>query len=114
MAELGELVTAYPGLTAEYPSHEEHLATIEASLRELSSSGTPNLGIVTGTVPSYEAFAASEGASPDDATLLPQYATTLAARGLAVAWPPQRGSACWCGSGSSYGECHGTNWGKDG
>lgn len=105
--ELSELVAAYPSLEAEYPSHEEHLATIEASLRELASSGTPNLGIVTGTVPSYEAFAASEGASPGDVALLPQYATTLAARGRAVAWPPQRGAVCWCGSGQAYAECHG-------
>ncbi|GGX89435.1 SEC-C domain-containing protein [Streptomyces fructofermentans] len=105
--ELTELLAAYPSLSAEYPSHGEHLATIEASLAELAASGTPNLGIVTGTVPSYEAFSASEGASPTDASLLPQYATTLAARGLAVAWPPQRGSACWCGSGRVYEECHG-------
>ncbi|MEU8978388.1 SEC-C domain-containing protein [Streptomyces sp. NPDC058251] len=105
--ELAELLTAYPTLTSEYPSHEEHLATIEASLRELAASGTPNLGIVTGTVPSYEAFAASEASSPADPTLLPQYATTVAARGLAVAWPPQRGDVCWCGSGRGYGECHG-------
>lgn len=105
--ELAELVAAYPSLEAEYPSHESHLATIEASLRELAASGTPNLGIVTGTVPSYEAFAASELSSPGDMALLPQYATTLAARGRAVAWPPQRGAACWCGSGRTYGECHG-------
>ncbi|MET8855329.1 SEC-C domain-containing protein [Streptomyces sp. NPDC004579] len=105
--ELTELTTAYPDLTTEYPTHDEHLATIEASLRELAVSGTPNLGIVTATVPSYEAFAASEASSPADTTLLPQYATTLAARGLAVAWPPQRGAGCWCGSGASYGECHG-------
>ncbi|MGD1217521.1 SEC-C metal-binding domain-containing protein [Streptomyces krungchingensis] len=105
--ELTELVSAYPGLSAEYPSHEEHLATIEASLRELSASGTPNLGIVTGTVPSYEAFAASEATSPSDPALLPQYATTLAARGRAVAWPPQRGAACWCGSNRQYNACHG-------
>ncbi|MET9383425.1 SEC-C domain-containing protein [Streptomyces sp. NPDC002928] len=105
--ELAELAAAYPSLAEEYPSHELHLATIEASLRELAASGTPNLGIVTGTVPSYEAFAASEGTSPGDSDLLPQYATTLAARGRAVAWPPQRGSGCWCGSGRSYGECHG-------
>ncbi|MFJ8779985.1 SEC-C domain-containing protein [Streptomyces sp. NPDC102476] len=106
-SELTELVDAYPALSSEYPSHEEHLATIEASLRELSASGTPNLGIVTATVPSYEAFAASELMSPAEATLLPQYATTLAARGRAVEWPPQRGTACWCGSGRVYGECHG-------
>ncbi|MGW0422075.1 SEC-C domain-containing protein [Streptomyces sp. NPDC003015] len=106
-SELTELVDAYPSLSAEYPSHEEHLATIEASLRELSASGTANLGIVTGTVPSYEAFAASEGTSPAETSLLPQYATTLAARGRAVEWPPQRGTACWCGSGRVYGECHG-------
>ncbi|WP_328747749.1 SEC-C domain-containing protein [Streptomyces sp. NBC_00285] len=106
-SELSELVGGYPSLSSEYPSHEEHLATIEASLRELSASGTANLGIVTGTVPSYEAFAASEGSSPADTTLLPQYATTLAARGRAVEWPPQRGTACWCGSGRVYGECHG-------
>ena len=47
--EMTELVSAYPGLAAEYPSPDEHLATIEVSLRELSASGTPNLGIVTGT-----------------------------------------------------------------
>ncbi|MFI1353300.1 hypothetical protein ACH4TV_06920 [Streptomyces sp. NPDC020898] len=105
--ELAELVGAYPGLADEYPSHEEHLATIEASLRELAASGTANLGIVTGTVPSYEAFAASEAASPGDIDLLPQYATTLAARGKAVGWPPQRGAVCWCGSGAAYEGCHG-------
>ncbi|WP_405993029.1 SEC-C domain-containing protein [Streptomyces sp. NBC_00986] len=105
--ELAELVGAYASLAVEYPSHEEHLATIEGSLRELAASGTANLGIVTGTVPSYEAFAASEGASPGDVDLLPQYATTLAARGRAVVWPPQRGAGCWCGSGEAYGECHG-------
>ncbi|MFI2504416.1 SEC-C domain-containing protein [Streptomyces sp. NPDC018972] len=105
--ELAELTEAYPSLAEEYPSYEEHLAAIEAALRELAASGTPNLGIVTGTVPSYEAFAASELASPADPTLLPQYATTLAARGRAVAWPPERSAACWCGSGRAYGECHG-------
>ncbi|MFE0175670.1 SEC-C metal-binding domain-containing protein [Streptomyces sp. NPDC059002] len=105
--ELTELLTAYPSLASEYPSHEAHLSTIESSLRELSASGTPNLGVVTGTVPSYEAFAASEGTSPEDSSLLPQYATTLAARGRAVGWPPERGEGCWCGSGAVYGECHG-------
>ncbi|MEU1187829.1 SEC-C domain-containing protein [Streptomyces sp. NPDC005859] len=105
--ELAELVAAYPSLETEYPSHEEHLAGIEASLRELSASGTPNLGIVTGTVPSYEAFAASEATSPGEADLLPQYATTLAARGRAAGWPPERGAACWCGSGAAYAGCHG-------
>lgn len=106
--ELTELLEAYPTLTSEYPSHSDHLSSIEQSLRELATSGTPNLGIVTGTVPSYEAFAASELSSPTDPTLLPQYATTLAARGRAVAWPPQQGATCWCGSGETYGQCHGS------
>jgi hypothetical protein len=105
--ELAELLEAYPPLSAEYPSHASHLAAIERSLRELSASGTPNLGVVTGTVPSYEAFAASESTTPTDTALLPQYATTLAARGRAMPWPPQRGAGCWCGSGRGYGECHG-------
>ncbi|WP_330244785.1 MULTISPECIES: SEC-C domain-containing protein [unclassified Streptomyces] len=105
--ELSELLAAYPTLRAEYPSHTEHLADLEAALRDLHSAGTPNLGIVTGTVPSYEAFAASEAASPSDPNLLPQYATTLAARGRAVPWPPARTAACWCGSGRAYRECHG-------
>ncbi|TGB00995.1 SEC-C domain-containing protein [Streptomyces sp. MZ04] len=107
--ELEELLTAYPSLESEYPSHEAHLSTIESSLRELAASGTPNLGIVTGTVPSYEAFAASEGSTPADVSLLPQYATTLAARGRAVGWPPRGDEGCWCGSGTTYSECHGTD-----
>ncbi|MFI7338417.1 SEC-C domain-containing protein [Streptomyces sp. NPDC050085] len=105
--EYAELLAAYPALGSEYPSYEAHLASIEASLRELAASGTGNLGIVTGTVPSYEAFAASEGSSPGDVSLLPQYATTLAARGRAASWPPEAGAGCWCGSGNAYGECHG-------
>lgn len=105
--ELSELLAGYPTLRAEYPSHAEHLADLEAALRDLHSAGTPNLGIVTGTVPSYEAFAASEAASPSDPNLLPQYATTLAARGRAVPWPPARTAACWCGSGRAYRDCHG-------
>lgn len=84
-----------------------HLDRTEAALRDLHAAGTPNLGIVTGTVPSYEAFAASEAASPSAPGLLPQYATTLAARGRAIPWPPSRTAACWCGSGETYGRCHG-------
>ncbi|MGW6392033.1 SEC-C metal-binding domain-containing protein [Streptomyces sp. NPDC055103] len=106
-AELDELLAAYPELEAEYPTYRAHLTDIEASLRELSQAGTPNLGIVRATVPSYEAFAASESTSPSNADLLPQYATTLAARARATAWPPARDAACWCGSKSTYGECHG-------
>ncbi|ROQ32569.1 SEC-C motif-containing protein [Streptomyces sp. PanSC19] len=105
--ELNELLAAYPELEAEYPTYRAHLTDIEASLRELSQAGTPNLGIVRATVPSYEAFAASESTHPSNADLLPQYATTLAARGRATAWPPARGAECWCGSGRAYGECHG-------
>ncbi|MFF7181705.1 SEC-C metal-binding domain-containing protein [Streptomyces sp. NPDC008121] len=108
-AELDELLAAYPELESEYPTYRAHLTDIEASLRELSQAGTPNLGIVPATVPSYEAFAASEASSPSNADLLPQYATTLAARGRATPWPPARAGACWCGSGRTYGECHGSD-----
>ncbi|MFE5509299.1 SEC-C metal-binding domain-containing protein [Streptomyces sp. NPDC056529] len=106
--ELDELLAAYPELEAEYPTYTAHLTDIEASLRELAQAGTPNLGIVRATVPSYEAFAASESTRPSNADLLPQYATTLAARGRATAWPPARGAECWCGSGETYGKCHGS------
>ncbi|MFE7126003.1 tetratricopeptide repeat protein [Streptomyces sp. NPDC057617] len=107
-SELTELLAAYPTLTAEYPSHEAHLSQLEASLRDLAATGTPNLGIVTATVPSYEAFAASEQSSPANPDLLPQYATTLAARGRATPWPPPRTTPCWCTSTKPYRDCHGT------
>jgi hypothetical protein len=110
-AELDELLAAYPELEAEYPTYRAHLTDIEASLRELAQSGTPNLGIVPATVPSYEAFAASESTSPATPALLPQYTTTLAARGLATPWPPPRTTPCWCGSKDTYGDCHGRDEG---
>ncbi len=87
--------------------HATHLNHVEAALRDLHAAGAPNLGIVTGTVPSYEAFAASEATPPATPDLLPQYATTLAARGRATPWPPSRTATCWCGSGETYGGCHG-------
>ncbi|WP_330296565.1 SEC-C domain-containing protein [Streptomyces sp. NBC_00503] len=106
--ELAELLTSYPTLTAEYPSHDAHLAEVEASLRALAASGTTNLGIVTASVPSYEAFAASEKTSPSSPSLLAEYATTLAARGKATPWPPTPATPCWCTSGRPYGDCHGS------
>ncbi|MFI5809095.1 hypothetical protein [Streptomyces sp. NPDC051561] len=107
-AEYTELLSAHPTLAAEYPAtHPEHLTTVESSLRELAATGTPNLGVVTGSIPSYEAFAASERTSPDSPSLLVEYATTLAARGRATAWPPLASAGCWCGSGTAYRECHG-------
>ncbi|MGP3950187.1 SEC-C domain-containing protein [Streptomyces sp. 7N604] len=106
-AELTELLAAYPALASEYPSHSEHLARIESSLRDLASTGAQAFGIVTATVPSYEAFAAAEQTSPATVTLLPEYATNLAARGRATPWPPPRNAPCWCGSSRPYKDCHG-------
>ncbi|WP_267243838.1 SEC-C domain-containing protein [Streptomyces sp. PR69] len=105
--EFHELLTACPELQTEYPTYEAHLTDIEASLRELAATGTRNLGIVRGTVPSYEAFAASEQSTPANPALLPQYATTLAARGHATPWPPPKDTPCWCGSHTTYRDCHG-------
>ncbi|MFE4637304.1 SEC-C metal-binding domain-containing protein [Streptomyces sp. NPDC056773] len=105
--ELAELLTSYPTLSTEYPSHDAHLAQVEAALRTLTASGTTNLGIVTASVPSYEAFAASEKTSPSSPSLLAEYATTLAARGKATPWPPTPTTPCWCTSGRPYGACHG-------
>ncbi|MET9347811.1 SEC-C domain-containing protein [Streptomyces termitum] len=107
--ELTELLAAYPPLETEYPTYTAHLTDIEASLRELAAAGTPNLGIVRATVPSYEAFAASEATHPSTPALLPQYATTLAARARALPWPPLPTEDCWCGSERGYGECHGAD-----
>ncbi len=49
------------------------------------------------------------GVSPGDADLLPQYATTLAARGRAVVWPPQRGLAVGVGRGGGMGSVTGSS-----
>ncbi|MEU8567960.1 SEC-C domain-containing protein [Streptomyces pathocidini] len=106
-AELAELLAAYPALTSEYPSHAQHLAGIETSLRDLASSGIQHFGIVTATFPSYEAFAAAEQTAPETPALLPEYATSLAARGRAKPWPPRRNAECWCGSKTPYKDCHG-------
>jgi hypothetical protein len=54
-------------------------------------------------VPSYKAFAALESTTPADPTLLPQYTTPLAARGRAVAWPPQRGRRAGAARGRRSG-----------
>ncbi|MFD7027089.1 tetratricopeptide repeat protein [Streptomyces sp. NPDC059917] len=107
LQELSELLASYPTLASEYPSHAAHLTDIETSLRALAASGTTNLGIVTASVPSFEAFAASEKTSPASPSLLAEYATTLAARGKATPWPPSPTTPCWCASTKPYATCHG-------
>ncbi|MCZ4125083.1 hypothetical protein [Streptomyces sp. H39-S7] len=103
-AELVALLTRYPVFAADYGGYPEHLRSVEQALHALSATGVPHLGVVTATLPTYEAYARTQSLPPATPSLPAAYATSLAARGHATPWPPPRTSPCWCGAPAPYAE----------
>ncbi|GIF05484.1 SEC-C metal-binding domain-containing protein [Actinoplanes siamensis] len=95
-AEFDRLIERWPALTEAYgATWDEHRARLERAL----TSG-PTVTLRTGTV---DGLASAAGADGDPAD--PKTRSAYARRQAAVAWPPERNEACWCGSGSKYKKC---------
>lgn len=73
---------------------DEHRAMVE---RALARAEEP-----TYAVADFVAFSASTRGLPPVGTTLSAY---LRAAPVAGTWPPEHGSACWCGSGHKYKRC---------
>lgn len=73
---------------------DEHRAMVE---RALARAEEPTYGVAD-----YNAFAARTRGLPPIGTTISSYLRTLPVAGR---WPPERGAACWCGSGQRYKRC---------
>ncbi|MEV0703848.1 SEC-C metal-binding domain-containing protein [Saccharopolyspora sp. NPDC050389] len=87
----------YPGI-----EHLEHRREAERALQQ-----RPEAAVVIGSIEALVDFAASRGIALDEQSTRAEFAAEAARRGLAIAWPPSRNDACWCGSARKYKKCCG-------
>ncbi|TLS41422.1 tetratricopeptide repeat protein [Streptomyces montanus] len=106
--ELSGLLERWPKAAEAYgDDHAGHLRQVERTLRDLSEEGATQLAVGRATVRGVEAYAATNGGSPDFPGTRSAYAAELVRTGRAEAWPPPRNGPCWCASGRKYKKCCG-------
>jgi tetratricopeptide (TPR) repeat protein len=94
-AEHTAAVSAWPTLKDDLGvDWDEHRMLVE---RALARAEEPTYGLAD-----YGAFAARTRGLPPIGTTLSAYLRALPVAGR---WPPDRGAACWCGSGQRYKRC---------
>lgn len=107
--ELSRAVERWPGVFDEQdagPLDEPgYHGDLEARFRELIAHGARGVQVVPGTCEGLAAYADATGGSAADPATRRGYMVARAAEGAALAWPPERNAACWCGSGRKYKKC---------
>jgi hypothetical protein len=93
-AQFDQLLAQWPQLAEAYGADwDEHRARLEKAL-------VGGASVYPGTV-----AALTTAGDPADAKVRADYARSIAGRIGAIAWPPERNAACWCGSGLKYKKC---------
>lgn len=85
---------------------DEYYDAAEHRWRQVRDGGVPSITVVAAQVDGLIEFARQHGGSPTDANTKRRYCET-APDNLAISWPPERNTACWCGSGRKYKKCCG-------
>lgn len=85
---------------------DEYYDAAEHRWREIRDGGVPSITVVAAQVGDLIDFARQHGESPTDANTKRRYCET-APDHLTISWPPERNTACWCGSGRKYKKCCG-------
>jgi tetratricopeptide (TPR) repeat protein len=98
--EHATLLARWPELADEVgKTFEEHRTAVERALVQLSESGLPRIGLVTGVAGDL-----ADDEVPD-AVDLESYAEERAESSPVLPWPPGRNHPCWCGSRAKYKKC---------
>jgi hypothetical protein len=96
-----------------WPSLIEHadansvLREREQANRKLSESGVARIVMVPLTVDALTEFAERTDTDPTEEATRRACMDQIVLDGGAVAWPPARNAACWCGSNLKYKKCCG-------
>ena len=100
-AEFDRLIDRWPALSESYgKTWDEHRAGVERELVRLAATGEVGLTVPTGSVD-----ALARTGDPAEPGTRSAYARQRASRPGEIAWPPERNSPCWCGSGQKYKKC---------
>jgi tetratricopeptide (TPR) repeat protein len=100
-------VERWPALAADFDHPDGYSRRMEEQLRRLRSALGQRPRVAPIVVEALVDWSAAEGYDPDTGEARSVYASTLAAGGRAIPWPPGRNDACWCRSGHKYKRCCG-------
>ncbi|MEY2427036.1 MAG: hypothetical protein QOI61_2608 [Actinomycetota bacterium] len=91
----------------EWPvtDHADYSAHIEGDLRRYGEGGT--IAVAPIRLDEYLPWCEDEKRDPSTSETRAHYAAVLAAEKRAIAWPPERNEACWCGRAQKYKWCCG-------
>ena len=92
----------------DFVDHGDYCRHLEMQLRRFKTEGFDDLAVSPVRVQEYLGWCKEVGAEPAVAASRARCAGVVGLRGGAVAWPPNAGESCWCGSGLRYGGCCGT------
>jgi hypothetical protein len=95
----------WPNLVDDLGDPDGYCQGIERTLRQVADAVGRRPVLAPLDVEQLVAYANSEGIDPSEGSTRSRYAAELARTGNAMAWPPGRNDACWCGSGRKYKRC---------
>jgi tetratricopeptide (TPR) repeat protein len=84
---------------------DDHRADLEKALTVWTESGQSGFRLFPGAADGLAEHISRHGGDPMDADVRAGYARQLEGHVPAVAWPPGRNDACWCGSAAKYKKC---------
>lgn len=103
-------VATWPAFAASVrgASHAEYSRALNVRLRAFQQVSTSLRPCVAPTkLEELEAWCLARGYEPGQSASLDGFACELLRRGRVVAWPPEAGHPCWCGSEQLYDACCG-------
>jgi tetratricopeptide (TPR) repeat protein len=107
--EFALAIEAWPGFGEDWreDGHAGYALELDRRMREIAPNAPRRPVVVPLTVALVRERSAANGLDDDAAEARARAAYEVAQEGGAVAWPPGRNDACWCGSARKYKKCCG-------
>lgn len=103
--EWARAIELWPELLDTMPAdHDAYSKQVESHLKDAAARepGTPDVAPLN-----VDALIETYGEDAGEPLSRASMGANIARSGNAIAWPPSRNDACWCGSGRKYKQCCG-------
>ncbi|WP_027005705.1 SEC-C metal-binding domain-containing protein [Conexibacter woesei] len=107
--EFARAVAAWPAFAADWEAggHAAYALELDRRMRAIAPGAPRHPVVAPLTVERVVALAEANDFDAEASEVRARAAYDVAQEGAALAWPPGRNDACWCGSGKKYKKCCG-------
>jgi tetratricopeptide (TPR) repeat protein len=107
--EFARAVAAWPTFAADWEAggHAAYALELDRRMRAIAPGAPRHPVVAPLTVERVVALAQANDFDAEASEVRARAAYDVAQEGAALAWPPGRNDACWCGSGKKYKKCCG-------